>query len=111
MGKRVYLDTLRSLAFGGISGVYAPLGAIFTVAPRIICITNGTNGNLIVSDDNTVAAGKLILLAGTFKLFDLTSNMKAQDDDSFVIAKGTQLYVKQETAPTSGSIYVELLYA
>lgn len=111
MAKKVNLDTLRSLAFGGISGVYAAIGSAFTVAPRIVCITNGTNGNLIISDDNTNATGKLILLAGTFKLFDFTANIKPRDDDDFVMAKGTILYVKQETAPTSGSVYVELVYA
>ena len=110
MAKKVYFDTLRSLAFGGISAVYAAIGTAFTVEPRIICITNNTDGDLIVSDDNNVVAGKLFLGKGTFKLFDLQSNMNPDIDDGFVMAKGTILYTKQVTAPGSGSIYVELIY-
>lgn len=110
MAKKVYIDTLRSLAFGGISAVYAAIGTAFTVEPRIICITNNTDGDLIVSDDNTNAAGKLFLAKGTFKLFDLQSNMDPNIDDGFVISQGTILYTKQVTAPSTGSIYVELIY-
>jgi len=109
--KKVKFDTLRSLAFGGISAVYAPIGAAFTVEPRLICITNNTDGDLIVSDDNTVVAGKLFLAKGSFKLFDLTSNIIPGKDDAFCMAIGTIMYAKQVTAPGVGSIYIELIYA
>jgi len=109
--KVAQLDSLRSLAFGGISAVYAAVGTAFTVAPRIICITNKTQGDMIFSIDSTNAAGNLFLAAGTFKLFDLTANLIPGKDDSFVFAVGTQFYVKQVTAPTSGSVYIELIYA
>ena len=108
--KRVYFDTLRSLAFGGISGTYAAVGGSLTVQPRIICITNDTNAGMIFSDDNTNATGKLYLPAGTFKLFDLTSNLVPGKDDGFFIAKGTIIYVKQTTAPSSGGVYLEYIY-
>lgn len=108
--KRVYFDTLRSLAYGSISGVYAAVGTALTVEPRIICITNDTDAGMIFSDDNTVSAGKLYLPRGTFKLFDLTANMVPGKDDSFVMAKGTIIYVKQATAPGSGGVYVEYIY-
>ncbi len=108
--KRVYFDTLRSLAFGGISGAYAAVGSALTVEPRIICLTNDTDAGMIFSDDNTNATGKLYLPPGTFKLFDLTANMVPGKDDSFVIAKGTIIYVKQSTAPSSGGVYLEYIY-
>ncbi len=108
--KRVYFDTLRSLANGGISGVYAAVGPALTVEPRIICITNDTDAGMIFSDDNTNATGKLYLPKGTFKLFDLTANMVPGKDDSFVIAKGVIMYVKQASAPTTGSVYIEYIY-
>ncbi len=108
--KRVYFDTLRSLAFGGISGAYAAVGSALTVEPRIICITNDTQGGMIFSDDNTNATGKFYLPAGSFKLFDLTSNLVPGKDDGFVIAKGTIIYVKQSSAPVSGGVYVEYIY-
>lgn len=109
--KKVYFDTLRSLDSGSISGTYAAVGSAFTVNPRIICITNKTLGDMIFSIDNTNADGNLFVAAGSFKLFDLTTNQQQTMDDNFVIAKGTQFYVKQVTAPVSGSVYIELLYA
>lgn len=108
--KRVYFDTLRSVAFGGISGTYAAIGSALTVKPRIMCITNDTDAAMIISDDSSVSAGKLYLPRGAFKLFDLTANMNPNKDDSFVIAEGTVLYVKQVTAPGSGGVYVEYIY-
>lgn len=109
--KKVYFDTLRSLAFGGISGAYAALGTPFTVEARIICFTNKTAGDMILSTDSTNADGQIFLPAGSFKLYDLTANLIPGKDDSFVIAKGTQFYVKQVTAPVSGAVYIENVYA
>jgi len=108
--KKVYFDTLRSLAFGSISGTYAAVGSATTVEPRIICITNNTQGGMIFSTDNTNATGQLFLPAGTFKLFDLTANMVPGKDDSFVIGKNITFYVKQVTAPVSGAVYIEYIY-
>lgn len=109
--KKVYFDTLRSLGFASISGTYAAVGSAFTVEPRIICITNKTQGDMIFSVDSSNSSGNLFVPAGTFKLFDLTANLIPGKDDSFVLAQGTQLYVKQVTAPVSGSVYIELIYA
>ncbi|MFI0477772.1 MAG: hypothetical protein ACH349_01415 [Candidatus Rhabdochlamydia sp.] len=109
--KKVYFDTLRSLAFGSISGTYAALGTPFTVEARIICFTNKTQGDMILSTDNTNVDGQIFLPAGAFKLYDLTANLVPGKDDNFVIAQGTQFYVKQVTAPVSGSVYIENVYA
>src|SRR5687767_12336780 len=109
--KKVYFDTLRSLAFGGISGSYAAVGSALTVNPRIMCITNKTQGDMIFSTDNTNADGQIIVPAGSFKLYDLTANLVPEKDDSFVIAVGTQFYVKQVAAPVSGAVYIEFVYA
>lgn len=110
MAKKVYFDTLRTLAFGGISAVYAAVGSALTHNPRIICITNNTDGDMIFSIDNTNATGQLFIPAGAFKLFDLTANIKPRDDDAFVMAIGTIMYVKQSTAATSGAVFVEYIY-
>jgi hypothetical protein len=111
--KKVYFDTLRSLAFGGISAAYAAVGSAVSVPTgnvRLICITNKTAGDMIFSVDNTNVSGQLFIPAGSFKLFDLTSNMVPGKDDGFFLAEGTIFYVKQVTAPTSGAVYIELLY-
>jgi len=109
--KKVYFDSLRSLAFGGISGTYAAVGTPLTVEARIICFTNKTAGDVIFSTDSTNTNGMIFVPAGSFKLFDLTANLVPGKDDNFVIAKGTQFYVKQVTAPVSGAVYIELVYA
>jgi hypothetical protein len=109
--KKVYFDTLRSLAFGGISATYAPVGDPLTIEARIVCFTNKTQGDMIFSTDDTNADGQILVPAGSFKLYDLTANLIPGKDDSFVIAKGTQFYVKQATAPVSGSVYLEFVYA
>ncbi len=108
--KKVYFDTLRSLAFGSISGTYAAVGSALTVEARIVCFTNKTQGDMIFSTDNTNSDGMIFVPAGAFKLYDLTANLVPGKDDSFVLAKGTQFYVKQSTAPTSGAVYLEFVY-
>lgn len=110
MAKRVYFDTLRSLAFGGISAVYAAVGSATTVEPRIIVVTNNTQGDMIFSDDNTNADGKWFVKAGTSRVLDLQANMNPEKDDAFVMAQGVTIYVKQSTAPVSGAVYVEYTY-
>lgn len=109
--KKVYFDTLRSLGFASISGTYAAVGSALTVEARIICFTNKTQGDMIFSTDNTNADGQILVPAGSFKLYDLTANLIPGKDDSFVVAKGTQFYVKQSTAPVSGAVYIENVYA
>ncbi len=109
--KKVYFDSLRTLAFGSISGTYAAVGTPLAVNGRMICFTNKTAGDMIFSTDNTNSAGQILVPAGSFKLYDLTANLIPGKDDSFVLAVGTQFYVKQVTAPTSGSVYIEIVYA
>ncbi len=109
--KKVYFDTLRSLAFGSISGTYAAVGGPTTVNPRIVCFTNKTQGDMIFSTDNTNSSGQIFVPAGVFKLYDLTANLVPGKDDSFVIAQNVQFYVKQSTAPVSGAVYIEFVYA
>jgi len=109
--KKVYFDTLRSLAFGSISGTYAAVGTPLTVQGRIICFTNKTQGDMIFSTDSTNATGQIIVPANSFKLYDFVANLIPGKDDSFVVAEATQFYVKQVAAPVSGSVYIEVIYA
>lgn len=110
MAKRALFDSMRSIAFGSISGTYAAIGTALTVEPRILIITNTTDAHMIISDDNTVAAGKFILPAMTALTIDLTANMNSENDDTFVMAKGGSVYIKQVSAPSSGSVYLSIVY-
>lgn len=110
MARRALFDTMRSIAFGSISGTYAAIGSALTVEPRILVITNNTDADMIISDDNTVSAGKFILPTKTALTLDLTANMNPENDDTFLMGKGGSVYVKQVSAPSSGSVYLSIVY-
>ena len=109
MTQKAKLEPLRSLAFGSISGTYAEVGTSFANPISLICITNNTAGDMLLSTD--AVDDHLFIAAGSFKLFDIATNARRVNTDDFVFPVGTQFYVKQLTAPTSGSVYIEVLYA
>jgi hypothetical protein len=104
----VQIDTLRSLAFGSISGTYAALGSAFTFDARLICITNDTNGDMFFSIDGV--HDQLFVAATSFKLFDLNTNRVLQQQ-LWILPIGTQFYVRQSTSPSTGAVYLEVLGA
>lgn len=105
---RAYMEPLRSLAFGSISGSYAAIGTPTTHPVRLFCITNDTEGDMLFSLDG--ATDHMFLKAGSFKLFDVQSNISPGTEANFVFDSGTKFFVKQSTAPVSGSVYVEIVY-
>jgi hypothetical protein len=103
-------DAYKTLAFGGISNVYAPVGSSVSSNWRIFCISNNTNGDLAFSADGVTDS--FFLPAYGFKLFDLSTNaVPLSASDNFVLAIGTQFYVRSITAPSAGAVYVEGIYA
>lgn len=109
MTQRAQLEALRSLAFGSISGTYSTIGSVLANPCRLICFTNNTDGDLLFSRDGST--DELFVAAGSFKLFDVSTNHRPVNQDDLVFETGTQWYVKQSTAPTEGSVYIEVLYA
>lgn len=106
----VRFDSLRVLAFGGISASYAPVGAALANNWRIFCITNNTNGDLFISADGST--DNLFIPANSFRLYDCSANAESvMQTDDFALQIGTQFYARQSTAPTSGSLYIEGIYA
>lgn len=108
--SRALFEPLRSIAFGDISGSYAPIGSPLDHMVRAFCITNNTQGDMIISTNDDVTEGEMFIAKGSYKLYDVQANMNTQFDDKYVLAIGTQFYVKQSTAPVAGAIYVECLY-
>ena len=104
----VLIDAIRTLAFGGIGPVYASVGTAFTHNARLITITNNTQGDLYFTND--ITQDKIFVPALGFRVLDLQANMNAQFDDQYVLPIGTQISVKQITAPVSGAVYVEVIY-
>jgi hypothetical protein len=107
--NKAEVDVLRTLAYGSITGSYTAVGAAFSFQARIICFTNTTTEDVLFSMDGTT--DQLIVPAGSFKLFDITTNHKPVNQDDFCFAIGTQWYVKYATMPSSGAVYIEVVYA
>ena len=99
-------ETLKSLGFASISGTYAQIGTPFNHAMRAIRIINNTDGDMIFSVD--AVNENFFLPAGSFVLWDITSN--SDSNDSLKLSKNTPVYVKQSTAASSGSVYVEGIF-
>ena len=65
---------------------------------------------MIFSTDNTT--DRIIVPAGSFKLFDVTMNHRPVNMDDLTFGIGTQWYVRYPGgAPASGSVYIEVVYA
>lgn len=107
--NKAMVDEIRTVPFGGISGSYAAVGGPQAYQARIICFTNTTNADVYFSMDGST--DQLIVSAGGFKLFDVTTNHRPVNQDDFAFANGTQWYVKQIAAPSSGAVYIEIVYA
>ena len=108
MVARAFIDEIRELGFASISAAYAVVGTPSDYPIRVVCFTNDTEGDMYFTDDLT--KNKIFVKAQSFKLFDVQSNMNTQFDDKYVLPIGTQIYVKQKTAPVSGNVYVEFFY-
>ena len=106
---RVRYEALRSLAFGGISGAYAGVGTSFDNPVRMLKVSNLTDANLIISFDGVI--DRDIIPANTVEVLDYGSN-KAMPGGQLDQSIGERVYVKQAGgAPTSGSVYVTVIYA
>lgn len=107
---RLGIDTIRTLAFGGISGTYAAVGAALAHNTAMFRIINNTNGDLLFSVGGTI--DHFFVPAMSFVLYDLAANSPPQvQSGSLVMAIGDRFYVKQSTAPSSGAVWIESLYA
>lgn len=107
MSNVAIIDTLRSLGNASISGSYAAVGSAISQPARLVCFTNNTDADMFFSDDGS--NDKIFVAKGAFKLFDITTNRDAYDS-YMALRAGTQFYVKQSAAPSTGSVYIEVIY-
>ena len=105
----VRIDAYKSVAFGSITNSYTAVGTPVAHNWRILVFVNNTNGDLKISADGTT--DNLFIPANSFKLFDFTTNSDQDAQEALVVGLQTQFYVKYSTAPTSGALYIEGLYA
>jgi len=107
MAARAFFEPIKTLAFGGISAVYASVGTPAAHEIRIFKIVNNTQGDLYFTTNT--GEDQMFIASGSFTLYDVQVNV-GPPDDKFVFPVGTQFSVKQITAPVSGSVYIELIY-
>lgn len=99
-------EAVRSIAFGSIGGGYMGVGTPLTNPSRLIIFQNFTDGDVMVSFDGIT--DHLPVAANGFVLLDVTANKTVSQ--GFYIAEGTRFYVKEITAPSTGSFYISSFY-
>lgn len=104
--QRAVFDTYRTIANGAISASFAAIGTPFTHLIRVFCITNNTDGDMIISTDGI--NNKIFMAKNSYKIYDISSNQEF--NSPFYLPANTQFYVKQSTSPSTGDIYVEAIY-
>ena len=106
--NRAEVDALRSLAYTSITTSYTAVGSPTAYQARIICFTNTSDGDVLFSMDGVT--DQLIVPAGSFKLFDITTNHRPVNQDDFCFGIGIQWYVKYASSPTKGAVYIEIIF-
>ena len=107
-GTRVRFEAIREAAFGTIGAAYSAVGSATGDHTRLAAIFNSTDADVYIPLDGVT--NHLRIASGSGQIFDLTTN-KVRDDGLF-IAQGTTFYVKRAAgAPSSGLVWIEVLYA
>jgi len=91
---RLSCDPVRTIAFGGISPVYAGIGISFTSPVRIFHIQNLTDTTLMFSYDGV--NDNFPLATQSFLVLDVTANQALSQ--GFFMAQGQRLYVRNMVA-------------
>lgn len=106
----VKVDVLRTKASGAITNSYTTLGTALTQNWRMFRISNNTDGDMLVSLDGT--NDNIFVPMKGFVLYDCSTNaLNVSDSDWFVLAIGTQFYIKYSSAPTTGNVYLEGIFS
>ena len=100
-GQNVKDEAVREVAFGDLNATYTALGSALAHDCFTLSIFNDTDANVYVSTDATTDMKKIA--AQTGRVFDYKTN------DMFR-KKDTQFYVKYDSAPSSGSFWIEVEY-
>ena len=107
LAQRLNFENARSLAFGSIVAGYMGIGTPIDNPARIIFIQNLTDATLWFSNDGV--NDKFPLPANGFLLLDVTTN-RASTGGALYQPQGERWYVRQLGVPTSGAVYVCVIY-
>ncbi len=103
---RLAFEAQRSLGFGSIGASYTGIGTIFANAVRIIFVQNLTDQTVQFSLDGVT--DHFVLPPNGFLLLDVAANKT--NEQGFFAAQGDRLYAQEITTPTSGSVFLTVIY-
>ncbi len=103
---RLLFEPVRSLAYTSVASGYTAIGTPLVNPARQVFVQNDTDVTLMFSIDGT--NDHFPLPASGFLLLDITSNKTTEQ--GFYIAQGTTFYVKEVGTPSSGNVYVSVMY-
>ena len=107
-GTRVSYEAIREVAAAGVGAAYGAVGTATTDHTRILRIVSSLDAEVYVSFDGTT--DHIRMAGNSFVLYDYSTN-KIHDDGLF-LSQGTTIYVKRVSgAPTTGSLWIEVVYA
>lgn len=102
------MEPLRSLAFGGITAVYAPVGSGLEFPAREFLVQNLTNTTLTFSLNGV--DDQFQLPASGFWINDNCANQVG--GDGFFLRVGNVLYVRSAGAlPASGQVNLSVIFS
>lgn len=107
LALKAFVDVIRTVAHGSITNSYVALGATFTHQTRMMRIINNTDGDMLFSTN--ASDNMLFVPAGSFVLYDVATN-REKAADTFVFAAGTIIYIKYNTSPSKGDVWLECIY-
>lgn len=105
LANKLYPETLRTLAFGSISGTYARIGSAFANPIRLLVLQNETDVLLTFSFDGV--NDHMVLPATGQIVLDVGSN-KSDASGELYFSQGQSIYVSG--SPSSGDVYLSVFY-
>lgn len=107
IGNRLRFDTMRTLGYASTGAGYTAIGTPLAYAASQVLIQNLTDATLIFSFDGV--NDHFVLPGSGYFLDDITTN-KVSPAGGLYLSANTQLWVKQVTIPTVGSVYFSVTY-
>lgn len=112
-GTRAVFETLREATPGDIGAAYAAVGTPLANACRLLNLQNASDGDIYISFDGTNDHVHLMpATSGNASQRQYNFQENAISDQTYMMAKGTQIYAKDGTTPpANGNLIVEVVYA
>lgn len=109
LALRFAMEPQRSITaatIAGSPGTYLGIGISFTHSSRQFYILNATDVSLQFSIDGI--NDHFVLVANGYFLNDVSSNKS--EKEGLYVSQGTRFYVKTLGTPTTGAVYLSMVY-